>query len=280
MIKQRIAFLGAGNMAEAIISGFVNSDKLNADQITVTNRSNQNRLNELKEKYGINAVSKDQLNYKEIDVFILAMKPKDIDEVMEDLKERITADQLLISVLAGISTSYMEENLNEGQQVIRVMPNTSSMIQESATAVSPGRHVAMDQVLMTKELMKCIGEAYIIDEDKMDIYTGIAGSGPAYFYNLMEHIEEVAHQAGLDRELAREIGAQTLYGAAKMILDQNETPAQLRENITSPNGTTAAGLKALNEYGGGQAIMEAVKSAAARSKELSKQPEKKLALQK
>ncbi|MEC5423244.1 pyrroline-5-carboxylate reductase [Virgibacillus sp. C22-A2] len=279
MNNKRIAFLGAGNMAEAIISGFIQSGKLAADQLIVTNRNNHERLDELKKKYGIEAVTKDQLDYTTIDIFILAMKPKDIDCVLEDLRDKITADQLLISVLAGISTSYMEENLNDRQQIIRVMPNTSSMIQESATAVSPGKYVDMEQVMLAKELMKCIGEAYILDEDKMDIYTGIAGSGPAYFYNLMEHVEEVGCQAGLDRELVREIGAQTLYGAAKMIMEQEETPKELRENITSPNGTTAAGLDALNEHGGGMAIIEAVKCAAARSKALSKKPEKKLALQ-
>ncbi|OZU88199.1 pyrroline-5-carboxylate reductase [Virgibacillus indicus] len=267
-------------MAEAIISGFIQSEKLAKEQIITANQCNQERLSELKNKYGIEAVTKDQLDYTTIDVFILAMKPKDIDGVLEDLRDKITADQLLISVLAGISTSYMEENLNDGQQVIRVMPNTSSMIQESATAISPGRHVSMDQVLLAKEMMKCIGEAYLIDEDKMDIYTGIAGSGPAYFYNLMEHVENVGHQAGLDRELVREIGAQTLFGAAKMILEQEETPKELREKITSPNGTTAAGLDALNAYGGGLAIIEAVKSAASRSKELSKESEKQLVFQK
>ncbi|WP_337019373.1 pyrroline-5-carboxylate reductase [Oceanobacillus massiliensis] len=270
MNNKRIAFLGAGNMAEAIISGFIQSGKLNAEQITVTNRSNNERLSELKDKYGIEAVTKDQLDYKTIDIFILAMKPKDIDGVLEDLHGKITADQLLISVLAGISTSYMEDGLNDRQRVIRVMPNTSSMIQESATAVSPGKFVDMDQLKMAKELMNCIGEAYLIDEDMMDIYTGIAGSGPAYFYKLMEHMEEAGHEAGMDRELARKIGAQTLYGAAKMIMDQEETPAELRRNITSPNGTTAAGLDALDKFGGGKAIEEAVKSAASRSKELSK----------
>lgn len=261
-------------MAEAIISGFVQSGKLDAEQIIVTNRSNQERLNELKNKYGIKAITKDKLDYKSIDIFILAMKPKDIDGVLEDLRHKISADQLLISVLAGISTSYMEDNLNDNQQLIRVMPNTSSMIQESATAVSPGKYVAMDQVFLVKELMKCIGEAYIIDEEMMDVYTGIAGSGPAYFYNLMEHIEEVGHEAGFERKLVREIGAQTLYGAAKMMLEREETPAELRKNITSPNGTTAAGLDALNKFGGGLAIEEAIKSAASRSKELSKEPVK------
>ncbi|WP_396125375.1 pyrroline-5-carboxylate reductase [Bacillus sp. Marseille-Q3570] len=266
-------------MAEAMISGIVESGKFAPGQIIATNRSNQERLNTIKTKYGIEAIMKDQLDFSKIDVFVLAMKPKDIETVLADLKDRLRPDQLLISVLAGISTSYMEENLNDRQQVIRVMPNTSSMLGESATAISPGKHVSMDQVLLTKELMKCIGEAYIIEEDQMDIFTGIAGSGPAYFYNLMEHMEQAGYEGGLDRELARQIGAQTIRGAAQMMLEREETPTQLRKNVTSPNGTTAAGLEALAEHGGGKAIAEAVKGAASRSKELREELEKVFAEQ-
>lgn len=267
-------------MAEAMVSGFVQSGKVAADDIIVTNRSNHERLVELKMKYGVKAISKDELDYENIDIFVLAMKPKDIDGVLTELSEKLSPNQLLISILAGISTSYMESKLTDGQQVVRVMPNTSSMIRESATAVSGGEHASENQISMTKELMECIGKAYVIDEQNMDVYTGIAGSGPAYFYNLMEHIEEIGSQEGLDREIAREIGAQTLLGAAKMILEQDITPTKLRENVTSPNGTTAAGLDALNQHGGGKAMMEAIKSATARSIELRKELEKGLTTQK
>ncbi|MCP3030135.1 pyrroline-5-carboxylate reductase [Halobacillus sp. A1] len=273
MIKQTIAFLGAGSMAEAMISGMVESGSIPAHQIIVTNRSNQDRLNEIQSKYGVRTVLKDDLNYSEVDQFILAMKPKDIDAVLEDLRYRIDSDQVLVSVLAGISTSYMEDRLNDGQQVIRVMPNTSSMLRESATAVCPGHYTGMDNVMVAKELMKAIGEVFLIDEDKMDVFTGIAGSGPAYFYYLMEHIEETGNAEGMDRETLREIGAQTLLGAAKMMLERDESPSELRQNVTSPNGTTAAGLEALHQSGGGEAISEAIKGAASRSKEMSKELE-------
>ncbi|QAS51988.1 pyrroline-5-carboxylate reductase [Halobacillus litoralis] len=273
MIKQTIAFLGAGSMAEAMISGMVESGNIPAENIIVTNRSNQQRLNEINSKYGVRTVLKDELNFSEVDQFILAMKPKDIDAVLEDLKDKLTPNQVLVSVLAGISTSYMEERLNDRQEVIRVMPNTSSMLRESATAICPGQFVAMDKVIVAKELLRSIGEVFVIEEDKMDVFTGIAGSGPAYFYYLMEHIEETGRAEGMDRETLREIGAQTLLGAAKMMLERDESPTELRENVTSPNGTTAAGLDALNENGGGQAISEAIKGAASRSKELSKELE-------
>ncbi|WP_226584827.1 pyrroline-5-carboxylate reductase [Halobacillus litoralis] len=273
MIKQTIAFLGAGSMAEAMISGMVESGNIPAENIIVTNRSNQDRLNKIEEKYGVRTVLKDELNFAEVDQFILAMKPKDIDAVLADLKDKLTANQVLVSVLAGISTSYMEERLNDRQQVIRVMPNTSSMLRESATAVTPGQHTDMDNVLVSKELLQSIGEVFIIEEDKMDVFTGIAGSGPAYFYYLMEHIEETGRAEGMDSETLREIGAQTLLGAAKMMLEREESPTELRENVTSPNGTTAAGLDALDRNGGGHAISAAIKGAAGRSKELSKELE-------
>ncbi|MBA2176392.1 pyrroline-5-carboxylate reductase [Halobacillus locisalis] len=273
MINKKIAFLGAGSMAEAMISGMAESGNIAKENIIVTNRSNQDRLNLIHEKYGVRTVLKDDLDFSEVDHFILAMKPKDIDTVLADIKDRIHSNQVVVSVLAGISTGYMEDRLNINQQVIRVMPNTSSMLRESATAMSPGQYTDMDQVLVAKELLRSIGEVFVIEEDKMDVFTGIAGSGPAYFYYLMEHIEKTGRAEGMDSETLREIGAQTLLGAAKMMLERDESPTELRENVTSPNGTTAAGLDALDQSGGGEAISAAIKGAASRSKELSKEIE-------
>ncbi|MDQ0220366.1 pyrroline-5-carboxylate reductase [Peribacillus cavernae] len=278
--KQRIAFIGAGSMAEAMISGFVNSEKVPADQIIVTNRNNQERLQELENKYGIKTSKREDIQFDHVDILILAMKPKDADIALQSIKEYIKPHQLVLSVLAGISTFFMEQNLQAGQAVIRVMPNTSSMIGESATALSPGQFTTKQQVAIAAELLKTIGEAYIIEEEKMDIFTGIAGSGPAYFYFLMEHMEQEGLTGGLDAETTRQIIAQTIAGAAKMIQSQNETPTVLRENVTSPNGTTEAGLKALESKGGGKAIAEAIKHAATRSKEISSQLEENLVNQK
>ncbi|WP_085505561.1 pyrroline-5-carboxylate reductase [Thalassobacillus devorans] len=270
LFNKTIAFLGAGSMAEAMISGIVEAETIPVNQVIVTNRSNQDRLNHIQTKYGVRTTPLQQLNYDEVDIFILAMKPKDIDRVLDSLKDKLNADQVLLSVLAGISTSHMEENMNDGQQVIRAMPNTSSMVGESATAISPGQYTGIDNVVAAKELLKCIGNVFVIDEEQMDIFTGIAGSGPAYFYYLMEHIEKAGQEGGLDRDTAREIGAQTILGAARMLQEQDDTSAELREKVTSPNGTTAAGLDALNKHGGGNAIAQAVKGAAARSNEMSK----------
>ena len=272
MLKQKtIAFLGAGNMAEAMISGMIQTEKVPADQIIVTNKGNQNRLNILENKYGVRTIPMRQLPYNEIDFLILAMKPKGAEETLSTIKDLIPSNQLIISVLAGISTTYMEERLNTGQEVIRVMPNTSSMIQESATAMSLGRHTNVHNANAVKELLACMGEVFVIEEDQMDIFTGIAGSGPAYFYYLMEQMENIGKVSGMDDEVARKIAAQTVYGAAKMIMEKEETPAELIDNIVSPNGTTAAGLAALKKHNGGEAITQAINHAAKRSKEIGKE---------
>ncbi|MGG3622407.1 pyrroline-5-carboxylate reductase [Bacillus gobiensis] len=269
--NKNIAFIGAGSMAEGMISGIVQSDQIPATQIYVTNRSNKNRLEELHQTYGIQGKGNEELDFDQIDTFILAMKPKDAEAALSALKNKVKPHQLVLSVLAGITTSYLEDLLHDQQPVIRVMPNTSSTIGASATAMSSGRHVSKEQELMAKEILGCMGEVYAIEENKMDVFTGIAGSGPAYFYYLMEHIEKAGEAAGLDKKMSCAIGAQTLLGAAKMLLETGETPTVLREKVTSPNGTTAAGLHALEQFGGGEAIEQAIKEAAKRSEEISKE---------
>lgn len=277
MIRNKtIAFIGAGSMAEAMISGIVNSEKIPLQQIIVSNRSNKERLQQLEKTYGINGVTQENLNFNNIDVIVLAMKPKDAETALQAIRDSLQPHQLILSVLAGITTSFIEQHVPSGQQVIRVMPNTSSMIGESATAISSGKYTSEQNRLIATELLESIGKVYTIPEEKMDIFTGIAGSGPAYFYYLMEHMEKAGIDGGLTEETVRQIIAQTLLGAAKMIQKQGESPTILRENVTSPNGTTAAGITALEMHGGGIAISEAIKQAANRSKEMNLQLEKSI----
>ena len=266
-------------MAEAMVAGMVKDNQIRSKQIIMTNRSNLARLNEIEEKYKIRTEQLSTFDMNEADIIILAMKPKDAEAALLSIKDRLNPDQIILSVLAGISTSFMEERLNDGQQVIRVMPNTSSMIGESATALSPGKHVQSKSLALAKKLMNYIGEVTVIDEEKMDVFTGIAGSGPAYIYYLVEHIEKAGVNEGLDAADAREIAIQTILGASKMMMETNQSPSILRKKVTSPNGTTAAGLNALSQNGGGNAIYQAVTEATKRSKEISAQLEKELVLQ-
>ncbi|CAG9621862.1 pyrroline-5-carboxylate reductase [Sutcliffiella rhizosphaerae] len=279
MLKDKvIGFIGAGSMAEAMISGIVSSEIIPSENIVVSNRSNKNRLYELENKYRVRGVMKKDLLIEGLDIIVLAMKPKDIEKALVTLKDNIRPHQLVLSVIAGITTDYLEEGLASGQPVIRVMPNTSSMIGESATAISSGKYVSSNHVIDTRLILETIGRVYTIDENQMDVFTGVAGSGPAYFYYLMEHMEKTAKEAGLDEELTRDVVAQTILGAAKMMQEKQEEPSSLRKKVTSPNGTTAAGLEALSENGGGTAISAAIKGATERSKEISAEKARELVL--
>jgi pyrroline-5-carboxylate reductase len=274
--KKMILFLGAGSMSEAMISGIVKSELIPRNQITVSNQRNIDRLRRLEEVFKINVVKKNQLIIEQYDIIVLAMKPKDAETSFQFIKNRLQPHQLILSVIAGVTTHFMEQNLPTGQQVIRVMPNTSSMIGESATAIATGSFTTKNNLNLAEELFQCIGKVYFIPEEKMDLFTGLAGSGPAYFYYLMEHMENECSKSGFDSNLVLQIIAQTIVGAAKMIQIQGESPSVLREKITSPNGTTAAGLAELERFGGGKAISQAINKAALRSKEISRELEKSI----
>jgi pyrroline-5-carboxylate reductase len=269
-------YVGAGSMAEGMIAGMCGSDSLQNEQIFVTNRSNAVRLRELQERYGLTAISQSEVDWNSMDVIILAMKPKDLTAALIDLQDKVQGEQLLISVAAGIQNEQIEHYLPKNQPVVRIMPNTSSTIGESATAIAPGKHVSAEQLNMVTELVATFGEAFVIKEEQMDVFTGMAGSGPAYFYKLMEHFTETGVAAGFDQDTARQIGIQTMLGAARMLVETKEDPASLRKKVTSPNGTTAAGLEALNDAGAGEAMTKAILSAAERSNEISDELKKQL----
>lgn len=271
MLKNKnIAFIGAGSMAEAMVSGMISKRKVAPENIFITNRSNHQRREELRKKYRISVVQNTDFAISEADIIVLAMKPKDLEQSLDDMRNKLDPQQLLLSVVAGISTSYIESKCKQGQKVIRVMPNTSSMIGESYTAITPGTTISAHDLEIAKALLESVGKVSVIEEKHMDVFTGIAGSGPAYIYYMMEHMEKAGVEQGLDPVLAREIAVQTILGAGKMVMETKESPDALRKKVTSPNGTTQAGLQALEEHGGGKAVLEAVKGASRRSKEISK----------
>lgn len=264
-LNQSIAFLGAGPMAEAIISGIINKQIIPAPHIFVQNHHNKERLLDLRNKYHINI---DNVEIEKADIIVLAMQPKHLEQALLSIKNKVTPDKVIISVVTSVNTSYMEECLGGQPQMIRVMPNTSSMVGESATALSAGAYTSKDSVALAMEIFRGIGEVYQIEEKRMDIFTGIAGSAPAFFYALMEQMEQAAVEEGLPKSIARYAIAQTVFGSAKMVLEQEESFAELIKNVLAPNGPTAKGLEALEAFGGNKAIIEAVKATVERSKEM------------
>lgn len=271
---KKIAFIGAGSMAEAIVAGIVNKQFLNSKQIWVTNKDNKARLDEMEEKYSISISQEKSLVLSEADVIILSTKPHDVLAAIESMKPYITKNQLIMSVIAGVSTEQIREAIGKDIPVVRAMPNTSASIGYSATAITQGKFASERDMQVAKQLFESIGTVNVVKEDQMHIVTGISGSGPAYIYYLVEAMEKAAIEEGLDSVTAKELITQTIIGAG-MMLKTSELPVEtLRENVTSPNGTTEAGLKILAEHDFKNTMIACVKSATNRSKILGKKETK------
>lgn len=267
MVK-KVAFVGAGSMAEAIMAGMVNKQFLSSEQIFVTNKENEDRLKELATKYNVVTLQDKEKTVQNADIVIFATKPSDLESAIADVKEYVTEDQLIISVIAGISTDFIKEKTGKDVAVIRSMPNTSATIGYSATAIAKGKFATDSDIALAEELFSAIGTVSVVEEDQMHIVTGISGSGPAYIYYLVEAMEKAAIDHGLDQATAKQLITQTIIGAGHMLEDATEQAAELRENITSPNGTTAAGLETLTSYRFTEAVESCVASATKRSREL------------
>ena len=269
-MNKKIAFVGAGSMAEAIISGIVKSGILKKEQILVTNKSNRDRLENIKRKYDVQCILDKEMVITEAEIVILATKPYDLKESIESIKKFIQPNQLVFSVIAGISTDYITTLIESNNPVVRAMPNTSATIGYSATAISAGKYACEAHLREAEELFATIGTTAIVAEEDMHTITGISGSGPAYIYYLVEAMEKAALEEGLDKHTAMELITQTVRGAGQMLKETGESAEVLRKKITSPAGTTEAGIETLNKYDFEKTVMECVKSARNRSEELGR----------
>ncbi|SDH90317.1 pyrroline-5-carboxylate reductase [Alteribacillus bidgolensis] len=266
--NKTIAFIGAGSMAESILGGLLSEKLVNPQQIVVTNKTNDQRLNELNERYSISIAESKEDAMKKADLVILAMKPKHIEDGISSIKEYTTDNHLIISVLAGVSTSYIEEQFGMKTAVVRAMPNTSSKVSASATALCRGYYASVHQLDTASALFAAIGTVSIFDEAKMDAVTGISGSGPAYFYYFVEAMEIAAKEAGLPETEAKELIVQTLAGAAKRLQNSDQPPSALYNEVMSPGGTTEAAFKTLERHSVQEHFKNSIKEAIKRSKEL------------
>ncbi|WP_160721514.1 pyrroline-5-carboxylate reductase [Bacillus sp. USDA818B3_A] len=267
---KKIAIVGAGSMAEAIISGLLENELIDRKNIWVTNHANKARLKQLEERYGI--CSTYELNdlFNGADIVMLAMKPKDADTAIDYIHEHLTENMLIVSVLAGVSMSTIESLARKPLSVARSMPNTSAAVGKSATAIAVNERVTAEQLESIKKLFESVGLARLVEEEQLDAVTGLSGSGPAYIYYLIEAMENSADEIGLDKYMAQELIVQTLIGAAEMVKNSSKSPEQLRREVTSPGGTTEAGIRVLEEFEVQQAFISCIKAATAQSKKMGK----------
>jgi pyrroline-5-carboxylate reductase len=268
ILMKKLVFVGAGSMAEAMISGIGANGLLPGDQIWVTNKQDANRLNTLEQRYGVKTTYDYDELFSDVDAVVLAMKPKDAAAAIEDIKFYLAEGMLVISVLAGVSIEAIEAASGKSLAVARAMPNTSAAIGKSATALAVNEHVTGMQKMLVKELFNTVGLTAIVAECQLDAVTGLSGSGPAYIYYLVEAMEKSAAEIGLEKHTAKQLIIQTLLGAAEMLTKSDKEPAQLRFDVTSPGGTTEAGISILEQHGVQSAFISCIKEATAQSKRL------------
>ncbi|MNW41589.1 Pyrroline-5-carboxylate reductase [compost metagenome] len=263
-----ICFYGAGSMAEAIVRGLIHKSVAAPKQISMLNRSNQERLTYLTQLYGVLTGNSEQDKNKyltEASIIVLAMKPKDAKEALTELGPKLQEGQLIVSLIAGISISTLQQLLGTNAPIARSMPNTSSSIGLGATGLSFSEETTDNHVQQVLSMFQSVGIVSVIPEEQMDILTGVSGSGPAYIYYMIEAMIEAGVEGGLTPGQARDLTVQTVLGAASMMLETGEDPAKLRKDITSPNGSTQAALEVLAD----KDFTNTVKAAVHRCKERS-----------
>lgn len=270
MSIQNISFLGAGSIAEAIIGGLLHANVVKGEQITVSNRSNETRLQELHNKYGVKGTHNKKELLTDANILFLAMKPKDVAEALIPFKEYINNNVLIISLLAGVSTHSIRKLLQKDVPIIRAMPNTSAAILKSATAISPSKHATAEHIRTATSLFETIGLVSVVEEEDMHAVTALSGSGPAYIYYVVEAMEEAAKKIGLKEDVAKSLILQTMIGAAEMLKASDKHPSILRKEITSPGGTTEAGIEVLQEHKFQQALISCITQATKQSHNLGK----------
>ena len=260
------AIFGAGVMGETLLSGLLRSGRA-VDDLVITERR-PDRATELVEKYGIRVAGNVDAA-DAADTIVLVVKPQDMGALLDEIAERVRPGNVVVSLAAGITTDFLESRLPEGSSVVRVMPNTPALVDQGMAAISPGRHCTPEHLDEARALLTSCGKVVEVPEKLQDAVTAISGSGPAYIFYVVEAMIEAGVVLGVPRATATELVVQTLFGAATMIKETGQHPTVLREQVTSPGGTTAAALRQLDDHKVRAAFITAIEAAAARSKELA-----------
>jgi pyrroline-5-carboxylate reductase len=262
----RIGLIGGGNMAEALIKGLLAGGVAAAGLVVAEPVAERRSF--LGEHYGVNCTDDNTSLVAGSDVIIMAIKPQVARTVLQGIGAVATAGKLFISIMAGVKSTTIEAAFPGEVRVVRVMPNTPALVLEASSAIAPGAFATSEDIALTRSILELVGKAWIVEEKLMDAVTGLSGSGPAYVLTFIEALSDAGVKNGLPRDTALGLAAQTVYGTAKLLLETQEHPAVLRDKVTSPGGTTIAGLHALEKAGFRGTLINAVDAATARSLEL------------
>jgi pyrroline-5-carboxylate reductase len=262
-----LGFLGAGNMAGAIIDGLLHGKVLPPERILASDAKGE-RLDHLRKLRGIRTTHDNHELVRECDVIVLAVKPQVIDKVLSEVGGQVRGDQLIVSVAAGVPIEAIEGRLPPGSHVVRAMPNMPATVQAGATAVAGGAHASEADLRVARELFEAVGRVVTLDESLLDAVTGLSGSGPAYIMLIIEALADGGVKVGLHRDTALLLAAQTVFGSAKLLLETGEHPGRLKDMVTSPGGTAIAGLHTLESGALRKTLIDAVEVATKRAAEL------------
>src|SRR5579871_2272930 len=262
----RIAILGTGKIGESLLAGLRSSDW--ADIVASSRRPE--RADELHERHGVETTTSNPEAIKGADVVVLAVKPQDIEALLEEIGHLLGPEQTVLSIAAAIPTARIERHLADDVPVVRAMPNTPATVHEGIAGMCAGRHAGREHLDRAGTVLRAVGDVVEVPEPQMDAITAVSGSGPAYYALLAESMIEAGILLGLSRDISTRLVVQTMLGTAKLLRDENVHPVELREMVTSPGGTTIRAIRELEQAGVRAAFLNAISAAMERSKELAR----------
>jgi pyrroline-5-carboxylate reductase len=265
-MSDRVAILGAGVMGETLLSGLIRAGR--APETLLVGEKRPHRAAELSEKYAVQVVGNREAAAA-AETVVVVVKPQDMGDLLDDIATELRPGQLVVSLAAGITTAYIESRLPAGVAVVRVMPNTPALVDEGMAAISPGSHCDEAHLAMAEGMLAAVGRVVQVPESQQDAITAISGSGPAYLFFVVEAMIEAGVHLGLPRPTATELVVQTVVGSAKLLRETGEHPTVLREQVTSPGGTTAAAVRELEDHKVRAAFLTAMEAARDRSRALA-----------
>jgi pyrroline-5-carboxylate reductase len=269
MDNRRVAILGVGTIGEALLRGLLSGGWREPPEIVVTVRGEE-RAAELAERYGVEATTSNAQAVRSAALVVIAVKPQDFDELLGEIGGLVDPQTTVLSVAAAIPTAAIERRLAEGVPVVRAMPNRAATVHESVAGLCAGAHAGEEQLALTEAALSHLGAVVRVPEPYMDAVTAVSGSGPAYFALLAEAMIEAGILLGLSREVSTQLVVQTMLGTARLLRDEHIHPVELREQVTSPGGTTIQAIKELESAGVRAAFLNAIQAAVDRSRELAK----------
>ncbi|HLG20791.1 MAG TPA: pyrroline-5-carboxylate reductase [Bdellovibrionota bacterium] len=268
MLKQKkIGIIGSGNMARALVSGLLNGNHASKSNICSSDHR-ETKVRTLAKEFGIFTTTDNSEVVTRSDIIVLAVKPQALEKVLREVGAKVTSKKLVVSMAAGVPIESIEKKLPKGSRIVRVMPNVAALVGAGAAALAVGEHASEEDLALARALFEAVGITVVVEEVQLDAVTGLSGSGPAYIFLVIESLADAGVKVGLSRDIALSLAAQTVLGAAKLLIETGEHPGRLKDMVTSPGGTAIAGIHTLEEGGLRTTLINAVERATIRSREL------------